>query len=96
MLNNKIKVTNIIIGLLIFLVNIFFIPYSISIIINGGGPFGFGLLVLPLSILINIFLVSSLFLVIKSVRKSKLILIINLTGLIFSFIMLYLVLRISK
>ena len=93
MLNNKIEFTNIIIGFLIFLANFFFIPFSISIIINGGGPFGFGLIILPPSIIINLFLVSSLFLVKKSVRNSNLMLIINLIGLIFSLIMLYLVLK---
>lgn len=46
-----------IIAFLIIIINIYFIPVSVSIILSNGGPEGFSYLILPFSILINLFFV---------------------------------------
>jgi len=48
---------NKIIAFLIIIINIYFIPVSVSIILSNGGPEGVSYWVLPFSILINLFFV---------------------------------------
>lgn len=48
---------NKIIAFLIIIINIYFIPVSVSIILSNGGPEGVSYLILPFSILINLFFV---------------------------------------
>ncbi|PIF32440.1 hypothetical protein CLU81_2969 [Flavobacterium sp. 9] len=48
---------NKIIAFLIIIINIYFIPVSVSIFLSNGGPEGVSYLILPFSILINLFFV---------------------------------------
>ena len=47
------------ISILIILINLYFIPVSLSIILANGGPAGVSYYLLPFSILINLFFVSA-------------------------------------
>lgn len=48
-------------GSIIILLNIvFYIPTTISLLINGGGPFAYGLLLLPITIISHLLLISAI------------------------------------
>ncbi len=55
----KLKIINRVLSIFIFLINIYFLPYSFLIIKSNGGPFGFGFMLLPLSLLMNLMLISA-------------------------------------
>jgi hypothetical protein len=69
-------------SLIIVLNILFFIPMSIEIIINGGGPFGFGLLLLPFTFFIHIFFITSLMIFFKKFQANKILIWLNVVGLL--------------
>jgi len=88
----RIENANIIVGIWIILVNLYFIPFSVLNIINEGGPMGYGLLNFPIILFINLLLITALLSIKKSFRNSLGLLIINLIGAIISIFLLYLML----
>ena len=57
----SIKILNFIFSGVIILSNIFvFIPYTSLILKTGGGPFAFGILLLPFQIIAHLFLISAI------------------------------------
>lgn len=83
-LSNRIKFKNNIIrafGLLIILLNIYWVWASSVIISNGGGAFGFGIMILPISLSINVLIVPA---IISIKKPSKGLLILNGIGLTWS------------
>lgn len=51
---------NKIIPILIIIVNLYFLPLSIYILYKDGGPMGIGYIILPFSIIINLFLIPAI------------------------------------
>lgn len=64
---NRKYITELILPIFIILVNLFFLPLSFQIIVTGGGPMGFGVLILPITILVNLLLIPA----IVAIRKRK-------------------------
>jgi hypothetical protein len=75
------KINKIFSGIII-VVNIFFLPTSIIQINTCGGPMGIGLMILPYTLFINIFLIPAI-LIFKGKNENKIsFLIINSVGII--------------
>lgn len=71
-------------AILIIGINLFkFIPETLKIILNGGGPFGFGLLILPIYLFLNLFSISSILILTKRFENKKYLAWINLFGVLF-------------
>ena len=55
------RTLNKIIAILVIILNlIFYLPLTVQLIMSQGGPMGFGLLILPLSLLVNLFLIPAI------------------------------------
>jgi hypothetical protein len=92
MKNRKLKTANWIISTLIILTNIYFLPFSFVTIKSTGGVFGYGLLLLPISIPINLLLISAGLTFKRKFNQSVGFLIINGLGLLWSLFWLWLLL----
>ncbi|WP_221258154.1 hypothetical protein [Flavobacterium okayamense] len=69
-------------GILIIGMNAFyFIPETVKIILTGGGPFGFGLLILPFTLFLNLFTIPSILILTNKYKNRKILTWINLLGL---------------
>ena len=84
------KNINKILGVIIIIVNLYFIPVTFINVKESGGTMGFGLLFLPITLLINLLLIPAYFSFKTKYKNSKFLLIINSIGIIFSFILLWL------
>jgi len=85
-----VKSVNWIISTLVILTNIYFLPFSIITVKSSGGAFGYGLLILPISLSINLLLITA-GLTFKSKFKNSLgLLIVNGLGLIWASLWLWL------
>lgn len=73
-----------IISMLILLLNLYFVPLSIYIIHTRGGSLGYGLVALPITISINLFLIPCAISFNPGFNSSILLLIINLLGLLWT------------
>ena len=71
----KYVIPNKILSIIILLLNVYFLPITIKIIISSGGPFGFGFFVLPVSLPVNLLIINA-FLVFKEKFKNSFILLI--------------------
>ncbi len=69
---------------LIILSNIFFLPVTITIIATDGGTWGFGILLLPITISINLLLVTVVLSFTKRFKKSLFLTIVNCVGAVWS------------
>jgi len=70
------------IGVLLIIANcLFFIPATIVISINEGGAWGVGLLILPITLAGNLYLIPAILSMRKKYQSRKSILYLNLTGL---------------
>ncbi|QLG45717.1 hypothetical protein [Costertonia aggregata] len=78
------KIANKIVSILIILVNFYFVPLSFIIIEDTGGPMGYGLLVLPISIVVNFLLVTATFALKLRFNKSIGLFVFNSLGLVWS------------
>jgi hypothetical protein len=78
------RITDIFIPTLIILSNLVFIPLTIQIITTTGGPMGFGLLILPVTISINLLLLPAILTIVKRNESNTGFKIINLLGLTWS------------
>lgn len=62
MKNNQFKFFSKALASVVIIANLFyFIPFTIEIIISGGGPMGFGLALLPFLFLIHLLIIPSLY-----------------------------------
>lgn len=90
------KTTNWTISTLVMLTNLYFLPCSFIHILKNGGPMGYGLLVLPISLSVNLLLVTS-GLTFKNIYSRSIILMItNALGLIWATFWLWLLLTTPK
>lgn len=87
------KTTNTVAAIVIILANLFFLPLSVKAIITGGGPWGLGLIALPLTLLTNLFLLPAIFMFCKNGKENKFLLIINTIGLCWIAFLLYVFFR---
>ena len=87
------KTANWIISTLLILANLYFLPLSFDIIKSTGGDFGYGLLFLPISLSINLFLITSIMTFKKNFNSSFGLLILNSHGLLWTLFWLWLMLN---
>lgn len=92
----KLKATNWTISTLLILTNIYFLPFSFVTIKSTGGAFGYGLLILPISLSINLLLISAGLTFKTKFNNSIGLFIINGLGLLWSFFWLWLLLTTPK
>ncbi len=92
----KLKATNWTISTLVILTNIYFLPFSFVTIKSTGGAFGYGLLILPISLSINLLLISAGLTFKTKFNNSIGLLIINGLGLLWSLFWLWLLLTTPK
>ena len=90
------KITNWTISSLLILINLYFIPFSFITIRNSGGPMGYGLLILPISVSINLLLIFSGLTFKKRFNKSVILLFINSIGLVWAVFWFWLLLTTPK
>ena len=92
----KLKTANWTISTLVFLTNIYFLPISFITIKSTGGAFGYGLLILPISLSINLLLVTTGLTFKTKFNKSVGLLIINVVGLLWALFWMWLLLTTPK
>jgi hypothetical protein len=63
---------------------------------TGGGPWGYGLLTLPLTASINLLIIPAVLILKKQYNSSKVLLIINLIGFLWALFLLYLFLTVPR
>ena len=80
--NQKTEITNLILAILIIVSNLFLIPENFGIIKNDGGPMGIGYIIFPLLTACNLFIISAIFTLFKKFRNNKLLLILNIIGVL--------------
>jgi len=77
------KKLNYITSVLLILFNlVFFLPGTYELIRSGGGPWGFGLLILPVTIVGNLYLIPSILSFMNKYRMSRVLLGINISGIV--------------
>lgn len=92
----KLKTANWTISTLVILTNIYFLPFSFVTIKSTGGAFGYGLLILPISLSINLLLITTGLTFKTKFNKSVGLLIINGLVLLWAFFWLWLLLTTPK
>jgi hypothetical protein len=90
------KTANWTISTLVILTNIYFLPLSFVTIKSTGGAFGYGLLILPISLSINLLLISAGLTFKKKFNNSIGLLIINGVGFFWASFWLWLLLTTPK
>jgi hypothetical protein len=90
------KITNWTISSLLILINLYFIPLSFITIRKSGGPMGYGLLILPISVSINLLLIFSGLTFKKRFNRSIGLLVINSIGLVWAAFWLWVLLTTPK
>jgi hypothetical protein len=75
--NSKVKTANWTIAILLLLVNGYFLPLTVEIVYTSGGPSGVGLIFLPVSLSINLLLISAGFVFMQKFNKSFKFLVVN-------------------
>jgi hypothetical protein len=78
----NLRILNKIISISIILLNIYFLPMTIKQIYLSGGPMGYGLLIIPFTLTINLFLISSFYSLKKTNEKNITLIVINSIGLV--------------
>jgi len=79
------KNINFVLSLGIFILNIYYLPFTFKILLTSGGAMGFGLLVLPVSLFVNFGLLTAIIAFKPRFKKSRTILIVNLFVILFAF-----------
>ena len=92
----KLKTANWTISTLVILTNFYFLPFSFVTIKSAGGAFGYGLLILPITLSINLLLISAGLTFKTKFNRSIRLLIINGFGLLWSLFWLWLLLTTPK
>jgi hypothetical protein len=78
------RILNKILAIIILLLNLYFVPLTFITIKEQGGPMGYGLLTLPITLIINLLIIPGLFTLKKPYEKSVALLIINFIGVCFA------------
>lgn len=86
----KLKILNIIFSILILISNIYFISATFNLIKDDGGPMGFGYVILPLFLLINLGIIPSSVVIFWKKYENKLLFILNSSVIILILYILYL------
>jgi hypothetical protein len=90
--NSKVKTANWTIAILLLLVNGYFLPLTVEIVYTSGGPSGVGLIFLPVSLSINLLLISAGFVLSQKLNKSVKLLLVNVLGLFWALFWLWVLL----
>ena len=77
----KLIVANKVVAVLLILANIYFIPLSFILLKSKGGPFGYGLLAVPITLSVNLLLISARYSFKSRFNGSYEILMLNCLGL---------------
>ena len=88
------KVANRVVSILIITMNLYFFPYTIIIIKNIEGPIEYGYSIIPITISINILLITAVLTFNHRFSESLLLLVINGLGLIWVLFVLWLLLTV--
>jgi hypothetical protein len=79
----ELKQVNILTATFSFLLNVFyFLPISITILRNGGGPFGFGLIILCITVPLNLLIIPAICFFLPKWKNSESVLYVNFFALI--------------
>ncbi len=78
----KLNVLNKIFSVSVILLNIYFVPLTIIQIYTGGGPMGFGLLIIPFTFAMNLFLIPAIKVLKKQNENNMTLLIVNSIGIL--------------
>ena len=92
----EIKKINRTIAILIILTNLFFIPQTLILIKNSGGPMGLGFIVSPFLLSTNLLLVPAIMTFNSKLKNSIILFVINGIGIIWNLFWLYLLLTVPK
>lgn len=92
----KLKTANWTISTLVILTNIYFLPFSFVTIKSTGGAFGYGLLILPISLSVNFLLITTGLTFRTKFNNSLGLLIVNGLGLLWALFWLWLLLTTPK
>lgn len=85
----ELKIPNRAIATIIILTNIYFVPLNYTVIRDAGGPMGYGLLMLPILLSTNFFLITA-GLTFKDKFKNRIFLIsVNVLGLVWNLFWLW-------
>ncbi|MEO9872147.1 hypothetical protein [Ekhidna sp.] len=70
-------------GIILIISNmVFFVPMTFSVLRSGGGGFGYGLLLLPITIVAHLYIIPGVISLFKKYQTSIGLLLINISGLI--------------
>ncbi|SEE02160.1 hypothetical protein [Polaribacter dokdonensis] len=83
------KKINLFLSIIIFILNLYYLPLTAISLYTGGGAMGFGLLVLPFSLTVNCSILTAVLSLKSRFRESKTLLIINLSSTLFALFFLY-------
>ena len=78
----KLKIINKILAISVIIINFYFLPFTIIQIYSIGGAMGFGLLAVPFTFTINLFLISTFYSLKKRNENHKTLITLNAIGLI--------------
>ena len=78
----KFKIINKILAISVIIINFYFLPFTIIQIYSTGGAMGFGLLAVPFTFTINLFLISAFYSLKKRNENHKTLITLNAIGLI--------------
>lgn len=76
------RIPNIILSIVIIGANLYYFPLTVQIIRSGGGSWGFGILALPFTIVINLLLIPGIVFLFSKYEKKKGLLLTNIIGTI--------------
>jgi len=80
------------IAVLTFFLNLYYLPVTILNLISQGGPEGWGLLLLPFSISVNLLIATGALAFTQKFKKSIFLLLIQILGFVFASALLFLLL----
>jgi hypothetical protein len=84
-INKKMRIWGRVTGTVLIIINIlYFLPLTVQILKAGGGPFGYGFLVLPITIVAHLFLIPSIMTWTRKSGNHGRLLIVNSIGLTWS------------
>lgn len=86
----KLKEYHIIFSSFVLISNIYFLPQTFKVIIEDGGPMGFGYLFLPFTLLINFGIITSLIVILKKLYANRFLLVFNSSVIFLILFFLYL------
>ena len=78
----NLKILNIILASIVVISNLYLLPLNISIINENGGAMGIGWIISPFLTICNLFIIPAIFTLFKNIRDNRLLLFLNILGVI--------------